>query len=145
MPCSWYLWKVGVNPLGLRLFGAMMWKLIIEPFFQWKLNKIETKNCIEIWGCSSCCWKVFNKSYLINFISRFLELRCGRYWFMNGFCCWKFKQIVKIGFELKISWVLNVFTLESMAQTTLLMFKVITSIFFLCSSNLSLIMHLTWF
>jgi hypothetical protein len=33
--------------LGLRLFGAMVWKLlIIEPFSQGKLNKIEIENCI---------------------------------------------------------------------------------------------------
>jgi len=43
-------WWVGVHQLGLRLFGATMWKLLInEPFFQWKLNKIKTKNCIGIW------------------------------------------------------------------------------------------------
>ncbi len=34
---------IGVHWLGLRLFGAMVWKvLIIESFSQWKLNKIET-------------------------------------------------------------------------------------------------------
>jgi len=34
-----------VHWLGLRLFGATMWKLlVIEPFSQWKLNKIETEN-----------------------------------------------------------------------------------------------------
>jgi hypothetical protein len=34
-------------------FGATVWKLlIIEPFSQWKLNKIESENPIGIWGCS---------------------------------------------------------------------------------------------
>jgi hypothetical protein len=40
---------VQVHWLNLRLFGAMVWKLlIIEPFFQWKINKIEIKNYIGI-------------------------------------------------------------------------------------------------
>ncbi len=69
-----YLWKaiewVGLHPLGFRLFGATMWKLlIIESFFQWKLNKIQTENCIGILRCSWCCWKVISKSDLIKFIS----------------------------------------------------------------------------
>ncbi len=41
-------WGVGVHQLGLRLFGATMWKLlIIEPFSQQWSNKIETENCIR--------------------------------------------------------------------------------------------------
>ncbi len=44
-------WWVGVHRLGLRLFGATVLKLlIIEPFSQWKLNKIQTENCIGIFG-----------------------------------------------------------------------------------------------
>ncbi len=44
-------WWVRVQQLGLRLFGAMMWKLlIIEPFCEWKLNKIKTESSIDIWG-----------------------------------------------------------------------------------------------
>jgi hypothetical protein len=40
-----------VHQLGLRLFGIMVWKLlIIEPYFPWKLNEFETKNYIRIWG-----------------------------------------------------------------------------------------------
>ncbi len=51
-------WWVQVHQLGLRLFGATVWKLlIIERFFRWKLNKIEIENRIGIWVCSSCCWK----------------------------------------------------------------------------------------
>jgi len=98
-------WWVGVHWLGLGLFGATMWKILItEPFSQWKLNKIETENCIGIWGCSWCCWKALGESDLIEFISHFLELRCGRYWFLSGVCCWKFKQIAKLGLEGEISW-----------------------------------------
>ncbi len=38
----------GVHWLGLRLFGATMWKLlVIEPFSQWKLNKIKTEKLIK--------------------------------------------------------------------------------------------------
>jgi hypothetical protein len=62
-------------PTSLRLFGVMVWKLlIIESFFQSKLNKIITKNCIRIWGHLSCCWKALGKSNLINFIPQFSEL-----------------------------------------------------------------------
>ncbi len=71
---SWYLWKaiewVGLHPLGLRLFGAMVWKLlIIESFFQWRLNKFQTQNCIGILRCSWYCWKVirFNRVYFTIF------------------------------------------------------------------------------
>jgi hypothetical protein len=46
---------VRVHWLGLGLFGAMVWKLlIIEPFFQWKLNEIKTENNIGTWECSWC-------------------------------------------------------------------------------------------
>jgi len=46
---------VRVHQLGLRLFGATVWKLLImEPFSQWELNKMETENCIGIWGGSWC-------------------------------------------------------------------------------------------
>ncbi len=76
--------------LGLRLFGTKVWKLlIIELFSKWKPNKIETKNCIRIWKHSWCSWKAFGKLNLIEFISKISKLRCERYWFLNGFCCYK--------------------------------------------------------
>jgi len=109
-----YLW-VRMHQLGLRLFGAMVWKLlIIEPFFIWKLNTIKTENYIGIWGCFWCCWKAVDESDLIEFISQFSELRCEKYWILSGFCCWKFKQIAKkMGWERKISWDFNAFTLSN--------------------------------
>jgi len=61
----------------------------------WLLNKIETENSIEIWGCSWCCWKALSKSDIKEFISQFWELICGRYWFWSGFCCYKSKQFAK--------------------------------------------------
>jgi hypothetical protein len=40
-----------VHQLGLKLFEVKVWKLlIIESFFQSKLNKIKTENYIEVWG-----------------------------------------------------------------------------------------------
>jgi hypothetical protein len=79
----------------------MVWKLlIIESFFQSKLNKIKIKNYIKIWGRFSCCLKALCKSYLIIFISKFSELLV-RYWFLNVCYCKKFKQIAKIWFGRK--------------------------------------------
>jgi hypothetical protein len=81
---------IEVHWVGLRLFGTMMWKLlIIELLFEWKLNIIETKKFIRIWKHSWCYWKGFGKLDLIDFISQFSKLRCGRYWFLSGFCCYK--------------------------------------------------------
>jgi hypothetical protein len=38
---------------------------------------------------------------LIEFVSQFSELRCGRNWYLNEFCYCKFKQIAKFGFGRK--------------------------------------------
>jgi len=89
-------WWVGVHRLGLRLFGAMVWKLlIIDSFPQSKLNKIKTENFTEICGRSWCFWKAFDKLDLVEFILRFSDRRCERYWFLSRFCWWKFKQFEK--------------------------------------------------
>jgi hypothetical protein len=94
---------VGVHWLGLRLFGDMVWKLlIIEPFSQWKWNKIKTENCLGIWGCSWCCWKALGDSDLIKFISQFSELKCGRYLFFEWILLLKIQtNCKKIGFGRK--------------------------------------------
>jgi hypothetical protein len=69
------------EPTWFETVGAKVWKLlIIESFSQWKLNKIQTKNCTGIWGHSWCCWKAFGESDLIEFISQFSELRCVCVW-----------------------------------------------------------------
>jgi hypothetical protein len=66
-----------VHQLGLRLLGATMWKLlIIESFYQRKLNKIKAEIYIGIWGHSWCCWKMLEESDLIEFISQFSKLTC---------------------------------------------------------------------
>ncbi len=100
-------------PTCLRLFGATMWKLlIIEPFFQWKLNKIKTENCIEFWGCSCYCWKAPKESDLIKFISQFSELRYERYWFFKWILFLEIQTNCKNWvWKEKISSALNVFTL----------------------------------
>jgi hypothetical protein len=112
MLCSWNLWKAlnewGAHQLGLRLFGAWMWKLlIIESFSQCKLYEIENKQCIEIWGCS---WNALGKSDLIDFISQFSELRCGDIDFWVDFVAGNSNNLQKLGLEGKVSWALNVFT-----------------------------------
>jgi hypothetical protein len=58
-----------VHRLGLRLFGAMVWRLlIIEPFFNENLQKSKKQKQIGIWG-HSCCWKYLGESNLLEFIS----------------------------------------------------------------------------
>jgi hypothetical protein len=67
--CSESSRRVGVHWLGLRLFGATLWKLlIIEPFSQWQLNKIKTGNYIGILGVLESPWWVrFNRVYFTIF------------------------------------------------------------------------------
>jgi hypothetical protein len=69
MPGSWYLWKTldewGCTWLGMELPCGKL--LIIEPFSQWKFNKIEIENCIGICRCSWCCWKALGEPDLIEF------------------------------------------------------------------------------
>jgi len=51
---------------GLRLVGAMVWKLLmIESFFQSKWNKIEIEKNIGIWVCTWCVR--FNRVYFTIF------------------------------------------------------------------------------
>jgi hypothetical protein len=85
------------------LFGPIVWKLlIIEPYSQWKPNKIETKKCIGIWQHSLCHWKAlswikFNRVYFTIFTTEkilifewilLLEIQTNyKYW------VWKEKSI----------------------------------------------------
>ncbi len=121
-------WWVGSNPNHksshclLAIFGkllmsrgvvtwwfATLWSYGVEAI-NWLLNHFLNENYMNLklktlWnfgGHSWCCWKALCESDLIEFVSQFSELRCGRYWFLNGFCCWKFKQIAKLnGFGRK--------------------------------------------
>jgi hypothetical protein len=88
---------VGVHRLGLKLFGATVWKLlIIEPFSQWKLNKIEIENYIGIWGHLWCCWKTFGESNLINYFTIF-KAKVWTILFVSVLCCWKLKTMASEG------------------------------------------------
>jgi hypothetical protein len=79
-----------VHWLGLRLFGAMVWKLlIIEPFSQWKLELKWNWKMNWNLGVFLVFCKALGESGLIEFLSQFSELRREIYWFLNGFCCWK--------------------------------------------------------
>jgi hypothetical protein len=105
-------WLVLLHQLCLRLFGATMWKLlIIEPFFQWKLIKIETENCIRMWGHSWCCWKDFNERDSTKFISQFSKAKVWRYWFWVGFVAENSNKLQKLGLGGKIIWARKMFTL----------------------------------
>jgi len=109
-----------VHWLGLRPFGATLCKLlIIEPFSQWKLNNIETANCMEF------------GAFLVDLESR-QQVRFNRVYFtIFRTKVWKillFEWILllriqtnckKLGLEGKISWALNVFTHGPIAQATL--------------------------
>ncbi len=112
----------GVHWLGSKLFGATMRKLlIIEPFSQWKLNKIKIENYIEIWGHLWCCWKTFGESNLIEFISQFSKLRFGQYYFRAYFVVWNSNKLKKMALEGKYGWAFNVFTLGPMTYATLVL------------------------
>jgi len=69
---------------------------LLNHFLNEIFKKLKLKIVLEFWGLSWCCWKALSESDLIEFISQFSELRCERYWFVSGFCCWKFKKIAKI-------------------------------------------------
>ncbi len=80
-----------VCQLGLKRFGSMVWKLlIIEPFSQWNL------------GAFLVLLESLRQVNLIEFISQFQSQGVEDISFLSGFWCWKFKQIVKIGFGRKI-------------------------------------------
>ncbi len=94
-------WWVGMPWLGLKLFGAMVWKLfIIEPFFnEMKLNKKWNMYWnLEIFLVLLESFQSvrFNRIYFTNF-----KAKVWKYWFFDYICCWKFKQITKFGFEKK--------------------------------------------
>ncbi len=81
-----------------------------------KLKPIEWRWIIGNPLCahSSTCVEWMNESDLkIEFILQFSELRCGRYWFFSGFCCWKFNYFFFSFFaknwvwKVKISWFLK--------------------------------------
>jgi hypothetical protein len=113
---------VRVHWLGLKVFGTIVWKLlIIEPFFLWKLNKIEIENHIGIWGHLWCCRKTFGEPNLIEFISQFSKLRFGWYYLQVYFVVGNLNKLKKLTLERKISWTFNVFTLGPMTYTTLVL------------------------
>ncbi len=103
MSHSWHFGElswVGVHWLGLRMFGTIMWKLLIIEsinLFYFNFNF----NIYWNLGCFWHCWKAIGELDLIKFISQFSKLKCGRYWFLNEFFFWKFKQIAKIRFGRK--------------------------------------------
>ncbi len=119
--CSWYLWKairwVGLHPLGLRLFGATVWKLlIIESFFQWILNKFQTENLH--WN-----FEVFlvllESDRQITFNSVYFTIFKAKVWriftfFFIDFVTGNSNQLQKLGLEGKFSWALNVFTFSNL-------------------------------
>jgi hypothetical protein len=116
--CQW----VGVPQLGLKLFGATVWKLlIIESFSQWKLNKIKIENYIGIWGHLWCCWKTFVESNLIDFSSQFSKPRFGWYYLWVYFVVGNSNKLKKMALEGNFGWALNVFTLGPMTYPTLVL------------------------
>jgi hypothetical protein len=56
---------------------------------------LKLKTVLEFRGVLGVVGKPVEKSDLIEFISEFSELRCGRYCFLSGFCWWTLKRIAK--------------------------------------------------
>jgi hypothetical protein len=95
----------------------MVWKpLIIEPFSEWKLKRIEIENYIGTSGHYWCCWKALSKKYLTGFISHFFRAKVCKILIFE----WIFLLMEKSNngpiwvLDGKISWVLNVFTLRNL-------------------------------
>jgi hypothetical protein len=101
---SWYalgifgkLLMSWVHQLGLRLFGATVWKLlIIKQLFQWKLIKIKIEKSIEIWGGSWCYWKALNNSdfnivYFTIFIAKVWKIFVWKIFIFEWILFWKLK------------------------------------------------------
>jgi hypothetical protein len=56
---------------GASMRFETIWSYSVEPFFQWNLNKIQTKNCTGIWKRPWCSWKVLGESDLIDLFHNF--------------------------------------------------------------------------
>ncbi len=65
----------------------------------------------------------FGESDLIEFISQFLELSVEDIDFWMDFVAENSNKLQKLGLDGRISWAFNVFTLEPMAQATLIRIK----------------------
>jgi hypothetical protein len=65
-------------------------------------------------------WKTFDNSDLIEFISQFLDLRCGRLFFLVDFVVKNSNKLQKLGLEGKIGWAFNVFIVGPTAHATLI-------------------------
>ncbi len=90
-------------PTWLETVWSYMWKLlIIQSFSEWKLKKNQNWKLHWNLGDFQVLFNALGESNLIESISQFSELSCGRYEFFSGFCCWKFLLISKIGFGRKI-------------------------------------------
>jgi hypothetical protein len=92
----------------------MVWKLlIIEPFFQWKLNKIKTENCIEIWRCPLVV--LLESPRQVRFSRVYFTIFRAKVWKILVFKCILLLEIqtnyIKLGLKGKFSWAFNVFTL----------------------------------
>ncbi len=99
MLCSWD-WKL------LLTWFEIIWTYNAEAIDYWtifsmKVKSNRNKKNIRIWRCSLCCWKALGALNLIEYILQFSKLKCGRFYFLSEFYCWKFKQITKIRFEKK--------------------------------------------
>ncbi len=62
--------------IGASTWFETNWSYNVEAIdywtiFQWKLNIIETKNYIRIWGHSWCCWKAIDELDLIELFHNF--------------------------------------------------------------------------
>ncbi len=98
--------RVGVHWFGLRLFGATCGSCWLwNHFLNEKSIKLKLTIVMEFGGCSRCCWKALREVDLIEFISQFSEVRCGRYWLLSGFfVAENSNKLQKLGLEGKISW-----------------------------------------
>ncbi len=122
MSHSWYLLMIKGAPIWI---GPTMWKLlIIEPFSLWKLNKIKTGNCNEIRGHSWCCWSpqwVRFKKLCFTILANVCKILISEWILFAG----NQNKLQKLGLGGKFGFgTLNVFTLGSTTQGTLIIMKI---------------------
>jgi hypothetical protein len=95
---------------GAPTWFETVWSYGVEAIDYWTMFSMKWKTVLEFEGVLKCCWKALSYSDVMEFISQFSELRCGRHWF------WRVDFVAQNSNKLqkwKNQLTLNVFTLPN--------------------------------